>query len=97
MFFWSVDRIDINMFIFIGIEYYLVMNIFRDKYKVYFGFDNCDFICMEKGWLKLDVMLFIIILILKFSLIINDIVFFLIGLRVLWLVFFMFGNIYYFL
>lgn len=78
MFFWSVDRIDINIFICIRIEYYLVMYIFRDKYNVDFGIDNCDFICMEKGWLKLDVVLFIIILILKFSLIIYDIVFFLI-------------------
>lgn len=93
----SVDRTDINMFIFTGIEYYSVMNIFRDKYKVYFGSDNRDFICMEKGWLKLDVMLSITTPTLKLSLIINDTAFLSIGPRVLWLVLFMLGNIYHFL
>lgn len=75
------------------------MYIFRDKYNVDFGTDNRDFICMEKGWLKLDVVLSITTPTLKLSLIIYDTAFLLIvwGPRVLWLVLFMLGNIYYFL
>lgn len=94
----QIEHADINIFIFTGIEYYSVINIFRDKYNVYFGTDNRDFICMEKGWLKLDVMLFITTPTLKLSLIIYDTASLSIfsGPRVLWLVLFMLSNMYYF-